>query len=204
MAFQRVGLSKATDFRLREQLANAAMHEPERSMSNRRLAGSFLSLCLGIGVLYASIFYAPAFFDVNRALGYSTENLKLPAYNPDEKKSRLASYTNAFKIRRGFIRQGQALKIDYKLTPGTSMTLHIKRCNAPVFVEVFTCMDVEGQQVQIKNSTSGARSFIMRQPGFYYFDEVVTNADGSPTDKPYSVLWSRKKISPAKTARLTQ
>ena len=178
------------------------MHEPERSMSNRRLAGSIVSLVFGAVVAYASIFYAPAFFDVGSALGYSTQNMKLPTYDPTKKKNRFSAFADAFKIRRGYIRQGQALKIDYRLTPGTEMTLHIKRCNAPVIIEAFMCMDIEGQQVNVKNSNSGTRSFIMRKPGFYYFDEVVTDVDGTKTDKPFKVVWSRKQISPAKTARL--
>ena len=197
MAFNRVGISKsAQNASFQQQFIAAANYEPERSMSNSRLVGSILSVFIGICVIYASIFYAPAFFNISQILGFSTENAKLPAIDSEKDgTSGLSAYANIFKIRRGFIRRGQALKVDYSLSPGTTMTVEIRRCNAPVFVEVVYCNHTEGQKIKMDNIGPGAKSMIMRNPGFYYFDEVVTNHDGSPTTKPYRVVWSRKSLA---------
>ncbi|MGJ8564907.1 MAG: hypothetical protein ACSHXY_15310 [Alphaproteobacteria bacterium] len=176
----------------------AAYYEPKRSMSNRRLTATILSLFLGLAVLYASAFYAPAYINFNQAIGASTENLKLPEQN--DSNTFLTPYVKMFKIRRGFVKPGQALKIDYALSPGTYMTVHVKKCNAPVFLEVIYCMNTSEQSTKIVGPSKSARTFLMKEPGFYYFDEFVMNMDGSPTKKPYKVLWTRKNMAQKKGA----
>lgn len=170
-----------------------ATYEPKRSVSNKRLAGSFFSLLLGIGMVYASIFYVPAFFDFKTILGFSNEDGKQPVIEiSEDNKNPLAAYTEIFNIRRGYIRSGQALHVRYALSEGQQLTLSIHRCSAPVIVEIFTCMDSEGQEITISNNSRGSRDFVMRQDGFYYFDEKVTNADGAASNKPFAVEWSRR------------
>ena len=192
MSFQRVGLKKEpTVHNLREQLMAMADYEPKGSMSVTRFIVSIFSLMLGLSIVYASIFYAPAFYDFNGALGLSTEEGKLPVIK-EEKEHALSAYTNMFKLRRGYIRKGQALEVKYVLSPGTKMTLSIQHCKAPVVVEAFYCMNTRGEQITINNNQRGTKALIMRQPGFYYFDEDVTNMDGSATTKPFIVIWKRK------------
>lgn len=200
MAFNRVNMaSQSSAEALRSRLVTAANYEPERSMSNRRLTGTFFSLILGLATIYAAIFYAPAYFPNAQKLGFSTQNIKLP--NPHEEESflkTLAPYAKLFKVRRGYVKPGQALKIDYVLSPGTYMTVHVKKCNAPIFIEVMHCMNTDEQSIEIRNSQKGARSFVMSRPGFYYFDEFVMNIDGTPSEKPHKVTWSRKNMAQKK------
>ncbi len=199
MAFKTVSINKERSSANFQQLIAAANYEPERSMSNGRLAGSLLSLTFGLSVIYASVFYAPAFFNLGQILGFSSQDTKLPAIDPErDTPSALSPYLDHFKIRRGYIRRGQALKVDYSLSPGTSMTINVRRCNAPIIIEAFRCQNTEGQEINISGIGPGAKSLIMRNPGFYYFDETVTNMNGSKTDKPYKVIWSRKTLRPTK------
>lgn len=199
MNLKKVNIKKGVkQTSLPQQFVAAARFEPERSMSNGRLTGSILSLFLAFCVIYASFFYVPAYFSVSQILGFSNESEKLPVIDPStEGQSAIAAYARPFKLRRGFIRRGQALKVDYSLSPGTIMTVDIQRCAAPVFVEVIFCNTREGQTIKIEDRGPGAKSIVMRNAGFYYFDESVTNLDGSPTKKPYRVLWSRKTMRPA-------
>lgn len=192
MSFQRVNLKKEPVVEnLREQLMAMADYEPKGPMSITRFITSIFSLIFGLGVVYASIFYAPAYYDFDRALGLSTEEGKLPVIE-EKKEHMLSAYTDMFKIRRGFIRKGQALEVKYVLSPGTKMTISIHHCKAPVVVEAFYCMNTQGEQIEVKNELRGTKALIMRQPGFYYFDEEVTNLDGSPTTKPFTVIWKRR------------
>lgn len=192
MALQRVSLKKeAVTATVRNKLRAIDNEPPEGPMSITRFIVSMFSLMFGLAVIYASIFYAPAFYDFNRALGLSTEDGKLPIIK-EEKEHALSAYTDMFKLRRGYIRKGQALEVKYVLSPGTKMTLSIQHCKAPVVIEAFYCMNTQGEQSTVKNELRGTKAFIMRQPGFYYFDEEVTNLDGTATTKPFTVIWKRK------------
>ncbi len=189
MSFNRVMLNKEHE---RNRLRQQFLSEPKQPMSNRRFVGTFFALLLGLSTVYASVFYAPAFFNVGQVLGYSTETVKLPVMDANAKAGPLSSYVNMFKIRRGFIRSGQHLQVNYSLSPGTKMKIHVRRCSAPIFVEVIYCSDAEGQDFSIDGTGPSSHSLLIRQPGFYHFDETVTNLDGSPTKKPFRVVWRRK------------
>ena len=197
MAFTRdIQKKENTGLVLRQRLHAAANHEVDGSgpMSNKRFLGTFTSLFVGLILVYSSIFYVPAFLDMQKVMGMSTEKIKLPRVS--EKSRALSSYANFFKIRRGYIRRGQALTLEHDLAPGTIMTASISRCSAPPVIEVFYCRNIEGQQIKITSDLPGKRNFIMRKPGFYYFDELITNKDGSKTDSEYKVLWSRRSLTP--------
>lgn len=191
MAFQRVAMKKEPVAKnLREQLEAMASYEPENSMSGRRFLGSILSLFSGLAIVYASIFYVPAYYNVGEALGLSTEEGKLPAIETENRHA-LSTYTDMFQLRRGYIRQGEGFEIKYVLTPGTKMVLNIQRCSAPIVIEAFYCMNTQGREIVIENKIRGTKVLRMAESGFYYFDESVTSLDGSPTTKPFTVIWKR-------------
>ena len=167
----------------------------KNSMSNTRFLGTFASLFLGLVLIYSSIFYVPAFLDVQKVMGVSTETVKLP--RPETQSSKLETYVNLFKVRRGYLRRGQALTLEYDLSPGMTMTASISRCSAPPVIEVFYCRNIEGEHIKINGDIPGKRNFIMRKPGFYYFDEVITQKKGFNHDDAYQVFWSRRSGQPA-------
>ena len=182
--------------KIRQQLAAAATYEPKRSISNKRLVGTIAALFFGLATIYTSIFYVPAFIDVGAILGYSDKNTKLPSFEQNTRnKTFLSNYSEMFKLRRGYLRSGQALRVDYALSPGQELNLRVERCEAPIFIEALFCMKIEGQEYEITNKIKGGRYFIVRNPGFYYFDEKVINADGSKVTDPYSVMWTRRHDS---------
>lgn len=199
MAFNRVSLSSnLSQASFKEQVVAAAMYEPKRSMSNSRLAGTFLSLMFGLGICYTSFFYVPAYFDSEQVLGGASHETTTAADAEKDTRGTLAAYLDVFKLRRGYIKAGQTLRVDYNLSVGTSLDLVIKHCKAPVIVEVFYCQSSSDQHIQVEQSGKGFKTFLMRQPGFYYLDQTVTNLDGSEAVKPYEVVWSRTTLSPAK------
>lgn len=190
MAFKRVSLNDDTVSKsFRNQIVAAATYEPARSVSNSRLLGSGLSILFGLFILYTSVFYVPAFVNMG-ALGLATPATEQP--QADTKKHLLSGYTDMFKIRRGYIRAGQSLHVDYALSPGQNLMLNIQKCSAPVILEVFYCSNIQGQEIKVTGDARGSRSFVMREPGFYYFDEVVTNGNGSISEDPFFIMWSRK------------
>lgn len=206
MTFQRVGMKQQyLTHDMRKKIIELAEKEAAKPpMSRKRFIGTFLSLISGVFMVYCSIFYVPAYIDLGNALGMSADGQKLPAVNTDtETRHALSAYTDKFKIRRGYMRAGQALEIKYALFPGTKMTVKIEKCQSPPIIEVFYCQQRHGEEVVIQ-TPRGARSFIIREPGFYYFDETVTTMDGQPTTMPSNVIWKRvmKKAPPEDGASL--
>ena len=195
MAFNRVKYSDAFEQRsFKEAMIAAAKYEPKRSMSNRRLIGSTLSWIFGLFLAYCAMFYVPAFIDLRGALdvaGIKQKTAALP--QAGEKSGVLTPYKNLLNARRGFFRSGQILQVDYALSPGTELTLTIRKCTAPVIVEIFKCTSVQDQTVRINNPREGSQMFRVSDAGFYYYSEVTRNLDGSDGEKPFVVLWRRRQ-----------
>ena len=199
MAFNRVSISSSlSEASFKEQVVAAAMYEPKRSMSNSRLAGTFLSLIFGLGICYSSFFYVPAYFDSEQVLGGASHETVTLDDGEKDTRGMFTAYLDVFKLRRGYIKAGQTLRVDYTLSADTALDLVIKHCKAPVIVEVFYCQSTSDQSVQVEQTGKGYKTFLMRQPGFYYLDQNVKNLDGTDAVKPYEVVWSRTTLSPAK------
>ena len=176
---------------MRKKFIHAATRHDEESMTKRRFVATFITLLLCLFLVYASFFYIPGYVDINKLIGLSTQNEKLP--------QRVAAprtfdrYKNMFKVRRGYLSEGQNLILEYSLTEGTVINASIGRCNAPIIVEVFYCQRIDEQLFNVRSATSGTEKFVIKKPGFYYFDESVTHRDGSETKQPYIIKWSRGK-----------
>ena len=179
---------------MRQKFMAAAAREAENSMTKKRFFATFAALFLCVILGYSSLFYVPAYVDFTKPVGLSTQDTKLP--KTSENPGALGSYMDVFKMRRGYLSQGQNLILNYDLSPGITVTASIGRCKSPPIVEVFHCQKIDEQSFKVRSLRSGKEIFTIQKPGFYYFDEVVTQADGSPTDKPYYVKWSRGKAEP--------
>lgn len=174
-----------------DKILGSARKNIDGSMSHARFFGTFVTLFLALVLIYASAFYVPAFLMSQKTLGLSTEAGKLPNHTALESGGILNKYAGAFMIRRGYFKAGQTLRLDHDLPPGAILKVSISRCSAPPVIEVFYCLDVEGEQVKIQTSGPSGRNFIVRKSGFYYFDDVVSGAGQSENDS-YNVMWSRK------------
>ena len=196
MAFQRVKLSEASSFK--EMMLAAAKYEPKRSMSNIRLVGSAVSISLGLMIAYCSLFYVPAFVDFKgamRVVGIDQDQKPLTLEQQAERAERwgvLAPYIRQFQLPRGYLRSGQKLHVQYALSPGTELTLSIKRCASVPILEVFKCQVAQEQTVNIRRPLEGVQTFRVSEPGFYYYTQATVNRDGSEEVKPYAVMWQRR------------
>ncbi len=194
MSFNRVKLSESGGERrsFKQAMYDAATYEPKRSMSNKRLIGSGLSLLLGISLAYASMFYVPAFVNVVGVLGFATQEGKLPVIeNSKESSNFLKPYSDIFKLRRGYFRAGQILEVGSAMSPGSELMLTIQRCDSFPVIEIFHCGSLQSQTVTVSNPESGIQLFKISQPGFYYYSENSRNTDDSVMVKPYAVVWRR-------------
>lgn len=181
---------------IRKQLMVASMQDAENAMTKKRFVGTFVSLMFGAGLAFSSIFYVPAYIDFTKPLGSSTEDGKFPQIQTDP--GILGSYANMFKIRRGYIKAGQALTLTYNVSSRADITTVIGYCSAPSIIEVFYCNDINESHYKITARKEGKQSFTLKKPGFYHFRETVTYPDGAPMTEPYSLYWHR---SPAKPLR---
>lgn len=163
---------------------------PQGSMSHARFFCTFASLFAALVLVYASVFYVPAYLNVQKTLGLSTQDGKLPNQSALSDANRMNNYARLFTLRRGYFRAGQTLRLDHDLPPGTTMVVSISRCSAPPVIEAFYCMNIEGHQIKITDPGPGTRTFTMQKPGFYYFDETVYNKlrDSDPS---FEVVWTR-------------
>ncbi len=200
MKFQRVPMSRssAEPRSFRQTMLAAAMYEPKRSMSNLRLIGSAVSICLGLTLAYASIFYVPAFIDFKGAMhvvGIDQNKKPLVAKvqsNSSQKWGILSPYVDMFRLPRGYLRSGQKLHVDYIISPGTELELTIRQCVSYPVLEVFRCEETRDQKVTISSPREGAQTFRVSEPGFYYYSGKTINKDGSAETRPYAVAWQRR------------
>jgi len=200
MTFNRVKMSRGVDAprSFKQMILAAAMYEPKRSMSNIRLVGSALSISMGMALVYASIFYVPAFFDFRNAMhvmGIDQEQKPLVLEAQSKTSDRwgvLKPYVELFRLPRGYLRSGQKLHVEYALSPGTELQLQIRRCVSYPILEVFRCDDSHDQTVKISSPLQGAQTFRVSEAGFYYYTGQTFNRDGSEEVRPYAVSWQRR------------
>ncbi len=179
----------------RSAMLAAAKHEPRRSMSNRRLIGSGLSIFAGLFFAYTAMFYVPAFFNFQKTLGISSQDIKIGGLGSTEESSNpLKAYTDIFKLRRGYFRSGQVIQVGYEISPGTKLSLEIKKCNSAPILEIIHCDSFQTQTIDVSEPLRGAQSFRVSEPGFYYYSEQITDTAGQSTSKPFVVVWRRHQI----------
>jgi len=103
--------------------------------------------------------------------------------------SKLTAYLDLFDVKRGYIRPGQSIQVQYALPEGAQLDLYIRRCRSAFIIEIFNCQVVSERTAQVVNDKVGTRQFIFQDEGFYLFDEQVTLT--STQSPKYRVIWSR-------------
>lgn len=171
----------------------AARQEAEKSMSKKRFVATFASLMLGVILVYSSIFYVPAFLDSRGIMGISTPETKYPQMAEDP--GTISTFGNILKMRRSYLYEGQAIVLNYNMTGRAAITAIIGQCDAPPIIEVFHCRKVDETRFRIVTGAQGRKSFEVKKTGFYYFDDFVTNIDGSPADLEYNIKWKRERFA---------
>ena len=199
MTMQPVKMSASGELQtFKARMLAAAKYEPKRSMSNARLIGSAVSICLGLALAYASVFYVPAFIDFNNAmhvvgLDKDKKLLKPEVQNKDLSRwGVLRPYVELFQLPRGYLRNGQKLHVEYAISPGTELELTIRRCVSYPVLEVFRCDQSRDQHINITSPREGAQTLKVSEAGFYYYTARTINKDGSDEKRPYAVSWQRR------------
>ena len=59
------------------------------------------------------------------------------------------------------------------------MSLKIKQCKSQPILEIFTCKFLGEQEKLIRNGNTGVVKFLASEPGFYYFEDEVTQLPGT-------------------------
>lgn len=150
-------------------------------------------------LLYCSLFYIGAFVDVGKVIGTSQSQraikIENSAQNIQAKQNRhlLSPISDALSINRVYLRKGQIVQAAYSLPDGTQMSLKIKQCKSQPILEIFTCKFLGEQEKLIRNGNTGVVKFLASEPGFYYFEDEVTQLPGTVL-KPnydYIITWQR-------------
>ncbi len=179
----------------RQAMLAAAKHEPQRSMSNRRLVGSGMAIFTGIFFAYTAMFYLPAFFSFSKVLGVANQDIRIPSLSTLEQSSNpLKPYADIFKLRRGYFRSGQVIQVGYEISPDTQLSLEIKKCNSAPIIEIIQCNSYQTQTIDVSDPLRGAQSFRVSEPGFYYYKEKVSDLSGQQSTEPFVVVWRRHRV----------
>lgn len=178
---------------LRREILAAARRDAENSMSKKRFVATFISLMLGAVLMYSSVFYVPAYLDSRGLMGISTQDSKFPKMA--EEPGTVNTFKNILKMRRSYLYEGQGIVLNYNMSGRAAINAVIGQCEAPPIIEVFHCRKTNEQRFKIVTGAQGRKSFAIKKTGFYYFDDFVTNTDGSPTDITYHIEWTRDPIA---------
>lgn len=153
----------------------------ERTMSNSRLVSTAITWTIALTAIYCSIFYVPAYFDINSAIGVSTTQSKIP-----EKKSSIFSpILDLLKQNRAYMIRGQGMEAQYKVTGNVSGTLVLYTCQSPIILEVFNCNPVDIQEIPL-TKTTGRYAVKLNQSGFY---GMTIRLDDEEAE--FAMIWRR-------------
>lgn len=191
LAFKTVDISKNSD----RIFVAGDEYEHESATIGEKITRFLVSAIFLSIIGYGFIYYLPAYFNYASALGFSVDKQEsLPAIPAGSTQK--STGDKLFKIRSGYLRAGQSLKLNYSLSPGTRMTVQLGQCTAPIFLNVMNCNSTQASTIDITGTGPGATKFMVRNDGFYSFQEYVVDASGEPTTAPYLVKWYRKEAKP--------
>ena len=158
-----------------------------RSMSNGRFISTILSLLLGLFLIYTSFFYFPAYSTKPSFIKVSAQN-NIKQIND---KTALVDnrYLNYLLMNQGYLKTGQTVTVDYKISPGAELYLTVTKCSGPAVVEVYSC---RGSLIKTFKLTqkSGRFGLSVKDSGFYKFNQVLT--DTSAQNSTFEAIWKRK------------
>ncbi|MEP3892088.1 MAG: hypothetical protein ABJN69_16645 [Hellea sp.] len=175
--------------RLRSDFAQLSELANQRSMTNKRLTFTVLTLLLTMFLAYSSLFYFPAYTVKSSVVRIATQDAVIPDSSETENSRNLNNYLKLLIKQRGYLRAGQSVRVDYNVALGSQIDVVIFKCNQVVIVEIYSCNKTEYQKTEIGSAAEGYVEFTVDSAGFYYFDEVVKNA--APSALEYYIKWSR-------------
>ncbi|WP_017930459.1 hypothetical protein [Robiginitomaculum antarcticum] len=154
--------------------------------------GSILLFGITAALVYAGLHYVGAFIDLNKIAGVSARTLDLNA-GPQGVRKLTAPLTNRSNVKKIFLREGQALSVEYALPDNANLDLIVSRCSPRPIIEVFNCEPVSSRIVKIRNKTQGSSTIFVQEPGFYNFSEKVVMGAGKTAKrgKSYALVWRR-------------
>ena len=170
-----------------------------RDWTFRRMYLSVFTLVSAGFVLYCSLFYVGAFFDMGKIVGISQsfraekaqQNVKSMAHV--RPRTILSPIIDNFAVHRIYMRKGQSIFATYSLPSNVELSLTIKQCASKPVTEVFSCKVLGVRTSKVQHRSSGFVEFTVSEPGFYYFeDEVVRLPDTSlKAYYDYRIVWRR-------------
>ena len=154
-----------------------------------RTFGSATSLIIGGALCYVALHYIPAYLGLNKVLSFSELDRSASIAPESSQWATLSSYTDAFRIKRTYLRSGQAIQVQYAIPEGATLELYIQRCRPAFIIEIFKCQVVNEETARVTHDKLGTQRFRFPEGGFYRFDEKVTLAPNNMEN--YRVIWSR-------------
>lgn len=164
----------------------------KRSMSNKRLVASAMSLLLGIFLSYCSLFYLPAFASDSQILRLSSAEKISPkiTFGASRKDGWFTPYFDLLRMQRGYMSAGSTVQALFVVSEPAELTFAVTRCKKLPIIEIFSCTPVDDSRVTVEGKESGLVSFTVDQSGFYHVTESVRSRPGGYAD--YNVIWRRK------------
>lgn len=150
--------------------------------------GAIFWLGLGGFLVYSSLFYIGAFVDVGKIVGVSSKTMDLDDGRQGIRKI-TAPVTEMSKYKKIYMRENQAIGIEYSVPEGSTIKLHVLQCKNRPVIEVFDCAPIGQRTVDIENKTNGSSTIFVSEPGFYYFADEVTVPQGKKAK--YEIVWRR-------------
>ncbi|RKQ71492.1 hypothetical protein DES40_0814 [Litorimonas taeanensis] len=137
---------------------------------------------------YISLHYIPAYFNPSKYLNANKQYVSSKRLDTNESGALVGHYLDVTSVKKTYLRQGQALRVQYLRPDNSNIELRIKRCRSVFLIEVFKCEVVGEKVVQITEGQNGTQRFIFEDKGFYMLEERVS---GQTNSKDFRVVWSR-------------
>jgi len=188
-----------TDLLVEESEHSLHVRKAKRKLTFRRMYHTVFVLFAASLLIYCSLFYITAFFDMGKVVGVSqlsraeTAQKNITSMETTKRRTLFSPFVDVFSTNRIYLRRGQSILGTYSLPHGTDMTMKIKQCKSMPVIEVFRCRFVDQQTTVVRNKTTGFIKFTVSEPGFYYFDAEVIKRPSTllKQNKDYRVVWQR-------------
>lgn len=172
------------------QIDDYVAEDKKVRMSPRRILVSSLSLILGIGLCYCSLFYLPAYFKDSRVFQVSTDKDLEPSLRGEPVRAGwFTPYLDLLRVKRGYFKAGQIIEAEYVLSKEDDFVIALTRCASRPIIEIFSCKPVETVEYVQSDTMRGKLRIQARSSGFYNVSEYSTAEQ--PNDLKYAVLWKR-------------
>ena len=170
-----------------------------RQRTFRRMYMSVFVLFSASFLIYCSLFYIGAFYDMRSVIGSNQSARAVQAQKdvsqlkPETRRTLFSPFFDAFTLNRVYLRRNQSILATYSLPENVNMTLTIKQCKQMPVVEIFSCKFIGEQETHIRGKEQGFLKFTVSEPGFYYFkaEAVQLPRTELKLHHDFKVVWQR-------------